>query len=1285
MEKPIAASALNKALAFGLATTLVVWTFGVFMALPAQAVDQHPNGSLVVSGTTVYKIMDGQRWGFPSANVFMSHGYEWSEVVSANSADLALPQAANVMFADGTLVNDNGTVFVVFNGQKRGFTSASVFTGLGFKFANVINDSTAGYTQGTDISDTAMSHPAGTLVNYSGTIWMITGTGRAGIPSLAVFNSWGLDFADVTPANAADLALGVEANVGYRVGTLVNDSGTVYAITSSNGKQGFPTASCYTDFGFMWSSLIAGSTSGLTAGANLCTGVTPPPGPPPGPTSTGNLSVSLASDTPASGIAIKGAARVPFTKINLTASGGDVVIDSWVVQRMGTALDSDFSSVDIVDLSTNATINDIGKTFNSDHTATFSEDLTLLNGTSKSVMLACNMASSPGAGDMPALALTAITTKGGTVSVSLPILGNGMTINTAITIGTATVSRGAYSNATSTALEVGRIAYNMFSFQVNAGATEDISFSQVKVYQTGSASLATDLKNIKLYRDGTFLANGVVSVNNSNYVNFSFPAETILKGQTNQYIVQVDVAGGSGRTVQLGIYRTTDLLVIGKTYNAGITPGYTGTGAHINRNPVLVDNTATISTGTLQVGRSSTVAATNITICFGQVLGAVEFEAKGEPVRITALTLTITSTTSNGAVAAASLQSVRLVDANGNTVAGPTDPTVTSASVITVALTDTFTVPVGTNAYKVVATLTTSGNWSTNDTIYAGINTPGSAITARGETTGNTITATPSSNITTATQTVKTAGLTVTKNSTPTNQSVITNSQGVLAGSWTFDATNSGEDIRITAIGIAASSTGKTNNLTLKWNGTSQSPVNSAPTAGGNPRTTAATSTFALTSPIVVTKGTSGILNLYIDVGSNSNAGEVNQFGITSNAAITAYGLTTGNAASVSTIANDGALLTIAAAGTLTITQDASQPASRLVVHGTSGVTLAEVRLKATNESVDITKLTVRVEDGTLSGTATSTFSQIAKVFLKLDGAVVGSASGYSLGQAETQINFNRGDLTIPADSTGKKLSILGDVVALGTNEPGTANADIRAGLRGKNGFTATGNGSNSGATVTYTDSTGTAFILHKAVPAVTFGTPAAHLASTVVLNQAKVSAVGGTVGLYALTYSVATSSGTTATAFYTKLTTCGGACGSVVDGSQLSASANGTYLIDGTVTINLPVSNSQSHGKRYLAIAAGGTATIDLYATVGRSGSPTADSISTSLLGDTATTVLRNVGGSPAAVFTKNDQGNFVWSDINLDESQAASSLTSLQWYNGYLASGLGATATSTAQVVGN
>ncbi|MDZ4243811.1 MAG: hypothetical protein U1C57_01765, partial [Candidatus Doudnabacteria bacterium] len=980
------------------------------------------------------------------------------------------------------------------------------------------------------------------------------------------------------------------------------------------------------------------------------------------------------------------------TKVQLTATGGDVVVDTWVMERKGVAADSSFASVDIVDLTTNATINESGKTFSTDHTANFTEDLTIPSGQTKYVMLAGNIAASPGAGEQPILALKSMTLKGGSLVASFPIQGNAMTINTTITIGSATVQRGAYTNSSSTTIEVGKTAYTFFSFQIQAGSVEDVGFSQIKVYQSGTASLSADLANIKLYRDGTFLADGVVS---GNYVNFSFAEQLIPKGQTFQYQVKADVVSGSDRTVKLAIWRVNDVYVVGKTYNAGITPTYSGTSSANGTNTTLVltDNQFTISVGTFRVGSSNSVPAQNISVGTNQTLGAFEFEVKGEPMIVSAVTLTVASSTTGATIIEDALQAVSLVDPNGNIVAGPTDVS-TGSGTMTVPWTDTFTVPIGLNHYKVVGNLATDGGWTSNNTITVSLQTPASAITSKGEVTGLSVTETPASNTSANTQTVKASTLTVTKNSTPTAKTIVANATNVLLGSWQMDATNSGEDIRITSIAVRASTTGKLNTLTLKKVSspggtvlTTLSPVNDNPSDNGaNSNDAAATSTFALSDPIVITKGTAIHIDLYGNVPSNVNAGEVDSYGLTdtataSNASVVAYGVSTGNRATVTLTANDGAALTIAAAGTLTVDEDASSPNSRLVTFGSNGVEVSTLRLKATNESIDITVLNIHVDDGGLTGTNSGDYTQVKKLYLKLDGTLVGNTDGYSLGAARTTINFERGALTIPEGVTGKKLSIVADIVEIGTNQPGEANDDIVIGLGGTTSITSTGNGSNTAATETFNDGTGSAIILHRSVPQVVIETPTNNLFTSSVLHRAKVSAVGNTIGLYRLSYGVSSSTGIRFTNGYVKLITCGG-CAGVPDGTQLANTvAVGTYLADGTDSYSFTL-NGTALGKNFLQIGATQTAVIDFFATFSDDSTADTESVSTSLLGDTATTSPNDVAGAQAAGFSSLQQGNFVWSDLNSDDTNG-SGHTTKQWYNGYYVSGLGPTTTSTAVTV--
>jgi hypothetical protein len=158
----------KKATASVLAVSTVMWAAAFMYVMPVSAA-AHGEGCLVNLSGTVYKIMGGQRRGFTSAEVFMSHGYNFGQVVAGNSDDSALPVGSIQIYANGTLVKgpSDPLVYLVVNGQKRGFTSGAVFTGLGYSFANIqwapvntFNDIPTGANiDSTSISGLPMSGP----------------------------------------------------------------------------------------------------------------------------------------------------------------------------------------------------------------------------------------------------------------------------------------------------------------------------------------------------------------------------------------------------------------------------------------------------------------------------------------------------------------------------------------------------------------------------------------------------------------------------------------------------------------------------------------------------------------------------------------------------------------------------------------------------------------------------------------------------------------------------------------------------------------------------------------------------------------------------------------------------------------------------------------------------------------------------------------------------------------------------------------------------------------------
>lgn len=309
--------------------------------------------------------------------------------------------------------------------------------------------------------------------------------------------------------------------------------------------------------------------------------------------------------------------------------------------------------------------------------------------------------------------------------------------------------------------------------------------------------------------------------------------------------------------------------------------------------------------GTLTVANSNSIPAQNIGVGNDVILGGFEFTAGNEPIKVTELTLTIVSdlntTTADG------LNSVKLVDSNDSTVAGPAD---LSGDTSQVNFTDPFIVPIGVNNYKVVANLNTNGVWQEDDKIYVQLATPQSAIIAQGAISGQNILVQPNVNINANTQTIKLAKLMITRNTLPAAMNVVPGTQDLGLSGWNFSAANSAEDIRVTAILFAANSS-DVDNLTVKVDGVIKTPVMSAPAVGDNQ-----TTTFAFDQPIVIPKGTSKNILLEGDVSFNAVIGTKIQFGLTDSAvknnnSVIAYGVSNGNRVDINLVAEDGPVMTI--------------------------------------------------------------------------------------------------------------------------------------------------------------------------------------------------------------------------------------------------------------------------------------------------------------------------------------------------------------------------------------
>jgi hypothetical protein len=166
-------------------------------------------GTNVSNAGTIYMITnDNQRRPYNSAGAFISYGFNiWKDVVPASSEDIALPIGSPIPPMNGSLINDNGTIYIITVGKREGFASANVFVGLGYTFSQAQKGDTSFMDSLAPINSITIAHASGSLVNRGGTIYLVTNSGRIAIASTDIFHSWWYNFLTVVQANSYDNAL----------------------------------------------------------------------------------------------------------------------------------------------------------------------------------------------------------------------------------------------------------------------------------------------------------------------------------------------------------------------------------------------------------------------------------------------------------------------------------------------------------------------------------------------------------------------------------------------------------------------------------------------------------------------------------------------------------------------------------------------------------------------------------------------------------------------------------------------------------------------------------------------------------------------------------------------------------------------------------------------------------------------------------------------------------------------------------------------------------------------
>jgi len=384
----------------------------------------HAAGTNVSSNGTVYFInTSGQKQPYTSAGAFLSYGFNtWADVVPASAEDLALPTGSFVPPSDGSLINDKGTVYLMVNGMPSGFTTEANFLGLGYSYKNVLAGDVSFLAKGSNLGTTAMSHPVGTLVNDKGTVYLMTASGKMGIPSLSTFNSWGYSFAKVVPANSYDSAIAMSSGImNARVAGQLNPTGSTVNI----------------------------------------------------PPVSGNLSVSAASDMPVARTLVKGEAVSDLAHFTFYGTG---TVTAVTLKRFGVSADATLNNVYLFDGSTRLTDSasvSSGSTIN----FTSNSGLFTVNG-SKTIAVRADILSTAAAGETVGVQLTSAMSGSNSVG-GAPISGNLHTVATA-TLATVALGAVTQSGATNPGTDI-----NVWQSTATV-STRDVLMTRLALRQVGS-------------------------------------------------------------------------------------------------------------------------------------------------------------------------------------------------------------------------------------------------------------------------------------------------------------------------------------------------------------------------------------------------------------------------------------------------------------------------------------------------------------------------------------------------------------------------------------------------------------------------------------------------------------------------------------------------------------------------------------------------------------------------------------------------------------------------------
>lgn len=794
--------------------------------------------------------------------------------------------------------------------------------------------------------------------------------------------------------------------------------------------------------------------------------------------------------------ALQSAASLPsgslYNKVlslKLTAGKDGATVTGFTITRGGYVANTSITGVSLWD-DMGTRYGNIITALTADGKATISfsgSPIILGAGQSKTVYVAINIDSAVTSGTVNFSVASASDIA---VSNSVPVQGNfpvsGPTfslVDGSASIGDIRVDDQSVAGLSDTSaegnVEVGQTDRELFKVQLNQNnSKEAVTLERITLYQEGTVR-DTDFQNWKLYSpEGNVLATTQKSVD--RYVTFVLTTPyTIDKGLSKNLTVKADVVDGSGYYTRLTIQNDYDISVKGVTTGAIIQPK-DSSGTELTQSDTQNANGYfKVKTGLLTVSKAAGSPSGSVAPSSqNAVLAKFDLKSAGEKLELRKMGLQIYFDDASGAKALTGTVNVKDATTGETYLSLSADTTgLQTTSTVTTSTLDTYLhnlsshIIVEAGATKTIeVTGTISSSAASTDDYTAKI---GRFYTKRYSTNDFTYLA---DSVYSGNQiTVGDVTVTVTKNAAFANTNRAKSATNVKVGEFVFQA-SSADDVRINTISFNVASSSFIQNLKL-MDGTTQL---------GSAIGTPAASSNSFTTNLTIAKSQSKVLSLYADV--LSSATENDSFYVSVAASgVSGYGVSSSKSIE-STPAAALALQTITVkAPSLTIAADSSKPTSKIVLAGQTGVELNKIRLEASNEDLELRKITLQLLSASSTWkTATSTAPNFAMVYLYdgstlLQSASVNSVTGkvlFALDSSKyvTLPQSQQKVLTLKADVSGSGILEPTSVVAVMVNSSSTDDMEV---------YSSQGQLAEGSITVT-SSSTSNYFLFHDAAPTIT-------------------------------------------------------------------------------------------------------------------------------------------------------------------------------------------------------